>query len=283
MRVRVVMASKVMYLIACACISFVFCPCCCVCVFLFLSLYPALSRSLDTPPHAHIQLGHGDVGIQSVPKAIESLKRKVASIAAGSHHSVFLLSAGRCALVLMFLAHFSSSPPSLPPLFHCLFFFLPLYSSLSSLLSAFPVLSHSLFLNVYLPHPSSHCCLAAHSVVNLAVWSWSTAVYSSLSRLQCVHVWLWEAFGPGRLFRQRGPIHASGTCLCASLCLCVCQRVIAYVVVSCLSPDLLHSSCSLSHLCVLHNCISSTACENLVQASCEEHRCWWWRHIRCDR
>lgn len=42
------------------------------------------------------QLGHGDTVAQATPKVIESLKRKVAGIAAGAFHSVFLLAAGRC-------------------------------------------------------------------------------------------------------------------------------------------------------------------------------------------
>jgi Regulator of chromosome condensation (RCC1) repeat len=40
------------------------------------------------------QLGHGDVSLQAAPKVVDALKRKVAAIAAGSFHSVFLLAAG---------------------------------------------------------------------------------------------------------------------------------------------------------------------------------------------
>jgi hypothetical protein len=40
------------------------------------------------------QLGHGDVSCQATPKVVDALKRKVAAVAAGSFHSVFLLAAG---------------------------------------------------------------------------------------------------------------------------------------------------------------------------------------------
>ena len=42
------------------------------------------------------QLGCGEYTAQATPMCIDSLKRKVAAVATGAYHSVFLLAAGRC-------------------------------------------------------------------------------------------------------------------------------------------------------------------------------------------